>query len=203
MIRRLLAATTAACASLLVAAGPSGVATAQPAPRQIPEPGPVELHTEVRGAVITCDGESFTLDLTGTTVIDVGVANGTVVALTTTRLDLAGSSPDFGAVTITASGAADGQLRLNSLLDPYPAQMDVGIRFVLEAELNPCATGSTPLVLETSATGTLSNADLAHFPPDGELFELREAIVLTPPGGDPAVLQDYSAASMPTTYAVL
>jgi hypothetical protein len=148
----------------------------------VPLPGSViTLPEHAQSVVLTCNGKSYTLDLSGAGQLVVGsptaVGDVSHVPVTTQIEDLIGYSPDLGEVTATERKPEVGDLAIGKVeTDTMPMNLTFSI------QNNPCRAATSPakrepLVLATKYPGKLIGT-LTQFPPKGDLYQLQNPVDL-------------------------
>lgn len=119
------------------------------------------------------------------------------VGLTVIGFEMSGDSPVLGKVTLSQSDVETTPLSLLEVIKTLPPTFKNTLFLDFDVTIEKPPGGGPPLVLRNTKTAQLFNDNLMSFPPQGNVYQLREPVDLAPVGAPGQVVAQLQ--QMPTT----
>jgi hypothetical protein len=194
-LRPVLAVTGSAF--LFSSGGFAAHASTQPASgSELPAPGTAVALTEDGDMVLECNGVIHRFEVLGTGQVRVGdrvAGQQPTVVVWTEAEQLTGYDAELGTITVSEKTPAAGDFVAPAAGREYPAAQSLAQDLTVSMQHSPCG-GGQPATFATRAAFPLLNTDLTAFPPQNEVYLMKDPVELTDvanPSGPSVTLTEF------------
>ncbi|MDI3405731.1 hypothetical protein [Streptomyces cavernicola] len=173
---RFATAVAAAAGAVLLTVAPAATAAAPAGPAaaastaEAAVPLQAEFPVSIKGVQLNVHGQTHTIDLSGTASLSIEAPSlGNLRTKVTGTLNVTAEDSALGKISLQSQ--ATGTASFNSLLQPFPAKLDLSAT----GDLTILKSGMTPVSLKAKAPAQLGGT-LQQFPPTGNILDLTSPV---------------------------